>query len=60
MIYDFNLKEFNKWKYDVEEKEFCQFVKKTSKKQCNDKCYIYYYCHRSFDPRTSNNVRTFF
>lgn len=59
IIYDFNLKEFNKWKSDVEEKEFCQFVKKTSKKQFYDRCYIYYYCHRSFDPRTSNNVRNF-
>jgi len=51
------LKEFNKWKSEVEEKEGCQYVKRTSQKQSGDKEYIYFFCHRSFDSRTHNNVR---
>lgn len=55
---NFYLKEFNEWKSDIEEKQFCQFVKKTSNKKSGGRFYIYYYCHRSFDPRISmNNVR---
>jgi len=35
----------------------CQYVKRTSQKHGRDKEYIYFFCHRSFDSRTTNNVR---
>ncbi|KAE9523853.1 hypothetical protein AGLY_015741 [Aphis glycines] len=47
--------EFNKWKSGVEEKEGCQYVKRTYQKQSGDKEYIYFFCHRSFDSRIHNN-----
>lgn len=35
----------------------CQYFKISSNKKTVNKEYIYYFCHRSFGPRTSNKVR---
>ncbi|VVC25958.1 Zinc finger C2H2-type [Cinara cedri] len=54
--FNFNsMEDFYLWKKNVEEKEVCQYIRSTSKKKSGGKEYIYYYCHRSFDPRVSNN-----
>lgn len=49
--------DFYEWKKNVEEKEMSQYIKITSNKKKGDKEYIYYFCHRSFDPKISNKVR---
>jgi len=50
------LSDFKKWKRFIEEKEKCQYVKNTAVKKTHSKEYIYYFCHRSFAPKTSNKV----
>lgn len=51
------LSDFKKWKRFIEEKYNCQYVKNTAVKSTHNKQYIYYFCHRSFVPRTLNEVK---
>lgn len=51
--------EFQKWNIDLENKEKCQYVKRTSKKHNNGVEYFYYYCHRSNDSKSENKVTIF-
>lgn len=51
--------EFNKWKKAVEEKENCQYVRRTSMKPGNKVQYMYYDCHRSYSPRLNGTVNIF-
>ncbi|KAE9523181.1 hypothetical protein AGLY_016414 [Aphis glycines] len=48
------MEDFKKWKRFMEEKDNSQYVKNTAVKTTHNKEYIYYFCHRSFVPRTSN------
>lgn len=59
LIVNYKLTDFHKWKRSIEEKEKSQYVKNSSSKKILSKEYVYYFCHRSFGSRISNNVRFF-
>lgn len=52
--------EFYKWKKNIEDKENCQYVRNTSMKPGNKVQYIYFDCHRSYNPRLKSKVNFFF
>lgn len=56
---DYVCLEFYKWKKNIEDKENCQYVRNTSMKPGNKVQYIYFDCHRSYNPRLKSKVNFF-